>query len=50
MSPGVEASVGDKVGGEIRTEGQDLDWDIKMEDMEVMKGGNRETGDFTQYF
>ena len=49
MSPGVEASVGDKVGGEIRTEGQDLDWDIKMEDMEVMKGGNRETGDFTQH-
>lgn len=47
MSPGGEASVGDKVGGDHGTEGQDLDWDIKMEDMEVMKGDNKEIGDFT---
>lgn len=47
MSP--RASVEDKVGGDNRTEGQDLDWDIKMEDMEVMKGGNKETGDSTRH-
>lgn len=47
MSPGGEASVGDQVGGDHGTEGQDLDWDIKMEDMEVMKGDNKEIGDFT---
>ncbi|XP_027975536.1 BLOC-1-related complex subunit 5 isoform X1 [Eumetopias jubatus] len=44
-----EASVEDGVGGDNRTEGQDLDWDIKMEDMEVMKDGNKETGDSTRH-